>query len=112
MIRTGTERLDQSISQRPWSGWGYLPGPWFIPKAMYGALKSLVYHPTRFTIKCFPYAVNLEQTRKKNMRPKIPFGDPDVYFDVKENKTTSKDYGTILVFKLSPYYKCNLFLFG
>ncbi|WP_339047064.1 hypothetical protein [Candidatus Mesenet endosymbiont of Phosphuga atrata] len=92
-IKAGAEKLDHNVSQRPWSSSGYLPGSWFIPKAVYGALKYLIYHPTRLTIKGFPYVVNLEQTWKQNIRPKIPFGNPDVYFDVKENKTTSKDYG-------------------
>lgn len=86
-IKTNAEKLYNSISQRPWKSL------WSVPKAVYGATKYLVYHPTRLTIKGLPYAVNLEQTWKKILT-KIGFGNPDVYFDVKENKTTSKGYGT------------------
>ncbi|WP_339046209.1 hypothetical protein [Candidatus Mesenet endosymbiont of Agriotes lineatus] len=86
-IKDGAKGLDSSISERPWKSL------WSMPKAVYGAAKYLIYHPTRLIIKGFPYAVNLEQTWKQNIRPKIPFGNPDVYFDVKANKTTSKDYG-------------------
>lgn len=87
-IKNGAKELDHSISNRPWKSL------WSIPKIMYGTAKYLIYHPTHFTIKGLPYAAHLEQTWKQDIRPKIPLGNPDVYFDVKANKTTSKDYGT------------------
>ncbi|XGA08136.1 MAG: hypothetical protein U0X86_000301 [Wolbachia endosymbiont of Xenopsylla cheopis] len=86
-IKTGAEKLDHSITGHPWKSWRS------IPRVMYWLPKYLIYRPARLTIKGFPYVVNLEQTWKQNIRPKIPFGNPDVYFDVKENKTTNKDYG-------------------
>ncbi|GHM57886.1 MAG: hypothetical protein sL5_00600 [Candidatus Mesenet longicola] len=86
-VKAGAEKLDHSITGHPWKSWRS------IPRVMYWLPKYFIYHPISTAIQGLPYIVNLEQTWKQNIRPKIPFYNPDVYFDVKENKTTSKDYG-------------------